>query len=135
VFASHVSLVTHAPDTQLWLSPHAEHAMPPRPHALSDPPDTHAPLSQHPAQLETPHALSTHLPLLHDWSEPHAVHDAPFVPQLDAVGCVTHSPFLSQQPLQFAGPHGVLMPGVVVASSSDAHPVANKLKPTAIAMA
>ena len=129
--ASHVWLATQAPETQLWVCAQAEQLMPPRPHADSDPPDTHWPWSQHPAQFDSLQAVSTHLPLLHVWSAEQAVQDAPFAPQADAVGDWMHLPVPSQQPLQLAGPHVVGTPGEPVESSSDAQPAAIKPSPAA----
>jgi hypothetical protein len=83
------------------------HAWPPRPHAPSPVPVTHAPVvgSQHPLQLVGPHAGAPHAPFVHcSAALVQFTHVDPFTPH--AVSCVpmAHTPF-TQHPGHVAGPH------------------------------
>jgi hypothetical protein len=95
-FTSHVS----PRDWQLW------HAAPPEPHAVSTKPASQTPAaSQHPEQLDGPHAagVTQELPA-QTWPPVHGAHAAPPLPHAAFCVPVAHTPF-SQQPEHVPGPH------------------------------
>jgi hypothetical protein len=128
VLASHPSLATQAPDTQLWLLEHDEHEMPPCPHALSESPDTHWPPSQHPSQFSGLQDSSVHLPNLQVSPVSHDVHEAPLLPQSDADVCPMQVSDSLQHPAQFEGPQGG-EDSLPAPPSSDPQPAAIKANP------